>query len=83
MALTERYMDVLVGLALFLDDANRRGADPYARPMDIGGQDGSHHTVTLTRLAKRGLVEKREWGGCVRPSYRYRLTEAGKTLVRA
>lgn len=30
----------------------------WQRPMDIGGRDGSHHSATLTRLAKRGLVER-------------------------
>lgn len=82
MAMTERYMEVLADLGAFLDQANRRNADPYARPMDIGGANKSHHSVTLNRLVKRGLVERVERPGPVRRSYRYTLTHAGKILVR-
>lgn len=30
--------------------------DAWARPMDIGGRDGSHHSATLRQLARRGWV---------------------------
>jgi len=28
--------------------------------MDIGGRDGSHHSVTLAQLADRGLAERKK-----------------------
>lgn len=32
----------------------------WARPMDIGARDGSHHSATLSGLARRGLVERKK-----------------------
>jgi hypothetical protein len=32
------------------------------RPMDLGGHDGSHHSGTLRRLVKKGLVKRRRRG---------------------
>ena len=49
--LTERQRDVLDSLAVFGD---------WARPMDIGARDWSHHSATLSRLADRGLVERKK-----------------------
>ena len=31
----------------------------WARPMDVGGTDGSHHSKTLAALWRQGLVERR------------------------
>jgi len=47
---SEREMELLINLS----DENWR------RPMDVGAWDGSHHSATLTRLAKRGLVERKK-----------------------
>lgn len=47
--------------------------DGWARPMDLGGSDGSNHSQVLTRMVERGLVERQERGGWTRKSYRYRL----------
>jgi hypothetical protein len=33
--------------------------DSWARPMDVGAFDGSHHTATLRALMKKGLVERK------------------------
>jgi len=48
--LPERQQDVLAALALY---------DDWARPMDVGAIDGSHHTTTLLALVKKGLVERK------------------------
>ena len=47
--------------------------EEWVTPMQIGGRDGSHHSATLARLVKQGLVERRERGGVVKASYVYRL----------
>lgn len=44
----------------------------WLRPMDVGGHDASDHSAVLQRLVIKGYVEMREWGGHVRPSWRYR-----------
>jgi hypothetical protein len=49
--LSDRQLDVLETLAVYGD---------WARPMDIGARDGSHHSATLSGLAKRGLAEKKK-----------------------
>lgn len=45
----------------------------WVKPIDIGGQDCSHHSSTLNRLIKKGLVERKVWGGYMRLNYQYRL----------
>lgn len=54
----------------------------WVRPMDIGGSDGSHHSATLKRLIRRGIVERKKRGTItnvlmvgIRGSYVYRLTD--------
>lgn len=32
----------------------------WARPMDVGARDGSHHSATLSALASRGLVDRKK-----------------------
>ena len=75
--LTERDLDVLRYLAHL--SARPGKAETYWRPMDIGGTDASHHSATLTKLAKRGFVEvdvfKAAWQ--VRGHKRYRISPAG------
>jgi DNA-binding HxlR family transcriptional regulator len=56
------------------------GSD-WARLMDFGAWNGSWHSGTLSRLVKRGLVEKKERGS--NRSFQYRLTEEGKKLALA
>lgn len=48
--ISDRQLSVLGSLAAFGD---------WARPMDIGARDGSHHTMTLRALVKKGLAERR------------------------
>jgi hypothetical protein len=49
MQIPNRQRDILKTLAT---------EDDWARPMDIGAVDGSHHTMTLRALVKKGLVER-------------------------
>jgi hypothetical protein len=45
----------------------------WKTPMWVGGRDASHHSGTLRRMAKNGLILKRERsGGPCRPAYAYR-----------
>jgi len=52
--------------------------DGWARPLDIGGSNGSHHSNTLRRMIGLGWVESKSrsvFAG--RGSYRYRITTKG------
>lgn len=57
--------------------------DMWFPPMDVGGSDASHHSATLRKLVRLGLAEKREWGGHIKCSYRYRATPNGIELTGA
>lgn len=56
----------------------------WARPMDVGGYNGSHHPSTLNQLVKKGLVEKQRrcvsiqgaMGSC-RAGFEYKLIGTG------
>jgi|HubBroStandDraft_6_1064221.scaffolds.fasta_scaffold789457_3 hypothetical protein len=54
MKITPKQEDVLSSLATFGGRARE-----WARPMDIGAFDGSHHTATLRVLIDKKLVERR------------------------
>lgn len=84
--LTERERDVLDNLRGYTDSANRAGVtadekDAWARVMDCGGRDASHHSGTLRRLANRGLCEKRFRGGYCRRTWLYRINDAGRAAL--
>lgn len=77
--------------------ANRGSSYPlaWARPLDVGGSNGSHHSNTLTKLEKFGLVESKQRGwadpipGQPKPKWRlgsrgakvYRITDAGIAVL--
>ena len=48
--LPQNQHDVLAALDIY---------DAWARPIDVGGRDGTHHTMTLRLLLKKGLVERK------------------------
>jgi hypothetical protein len=84
--LTQRDIDTLQELALAGDNMRRLGrADMWVKPMDCGGRNNSHHSRTLTKLAKRGLAEREApWSlSMVRGSCRYRINDAGITELTA
>lgn len=54
----------------------------WVKPYALGGRSGSHHSSTLSKLVKRGLVERRKIGqGLRRNKYEYRVvaSPAGDT----
>lgn len=55
-----------------LRDLRKRYPGEWWRPMDLGGKDATHHSPDLSVLCKRGLAERKPWGGWARRSYRYR-----------
>lgn len=88
--LTEREQEVLGELCAF-----RRAFEKYdwhpegARPMDVGGTNGSHHSYTLGKLVKKGLADHRkglEWGKSstrYRGSKQYRATDRGMQVEKS
>jgi len=78
MKLTERDIDMLHELAGY-----ERGSLCGARPLDLGGYNGSHHSNTLAKLTRHGLVRRslRVTSGYSRASYRYHLTDSGRSVV--
>lgn len=65
--LTEREREVLADLS-----------HEWARPMDLGGRNGSDHSRVLAALARKGVIERRRRNtlanmrGSTRGSYVYR-----------
>ena len=60
VSITPKQEDVLDSLAGF--GGRKR---EWARPMDIGARDGSHHTATLRALIAKKLVERRLRGSLI------------------
>ena len=58
-ALSDRQRYVLDSLLVFGGGDDGEHERQWARPMDIGARDGSHHTETLRALIDRGLVERK------------------------
>lgn len=85
--LTERDIETLDALRGASDDAIKHDTRAMRRigwvqPLDCGGGNGSHHSATLTKLAKRGLAERHKFGGPRdKGSCRYRITKAGRTFL--
>lgn len=81
MILTDRDMDVLRELE---SCARARYGNGWARPLDVGGRNGSHHSYTLNKLVKGGFAESKQrsgWGTGERGSKIYRITKAGEEKV--
>lgn len=74
-SLTEAEYDVLSSLTAL--------GDGWWRPMDFGGHDGSHHSATATRLARRGLVSRRDRGSLsrARAVWNYTITAQGRAAL--
>lgn len=71
-----------------LETANRQrkslGIREWARPLDCGGMNGSHHSPTLNKLARLGYVEvhqRSSWCGS-RGSKEYRVSQKGRQALR-
>lgn len=60
-ALTDRDLDTLEELAAANRDRLKHDIEEgWAKPMDIGASDASHHSATLKKLVRRGLVDIRD-----------------------
>jgi hypothetical protein len=87
MNLSESEDQVLRELDVFcrhMDDMRTQGyrVRVWARPMDVGGRDGSNHSSILSRLAQKGLAERRQRSATgSRGSWVYRITDEGKAAL--
>lgn len=85
--LTDRDMETLGEL----EAANRSHAKldnylgGYARVMDCGGSNGSHHGATLNKLCQRGYAERRgnyaKGNRHRRRTNYYKITALGRTML--
>lgn len=83
--LTDRDLETLDDLRMATDDAiqyggrNGRPSTGWVMPLDCGGMNGSHHSYTLSKLAGRGLCERKKYGAPrEKGSCRYRINDAGR-----
>jgi len=83
--LTARQRDVLV---LLHQHARRDNWGFWARPLDLGARDSSHHSRTLAQLCGLGLVERGRRNTLInmiggrRGSWKYRITATGRARAR-
>jgi len=76
--LTDRDIDVLETLVFATISRVRLNQSCWMQPLDLGGSNGSHHSYTLHKLAKRGLCHRRKWGSKrAKGSCDYRANAAG------
>lgn len=80
--LTARDLRVLRDLCDFSDNAIRlKFRRKSARPMDVGGRNGSHHGATLAKLHALGLAECDRWLIGTRHTNYYRISDAGRKAL--
>lgn len=89
----EREEMILASLAYNADHA--RYPKPWMTPLELDGRNGSHHSGTLAKLARKGLVNYRQRGGREPPQWEnakplprghrgskaYRITPAGREAL--
>jgi hypothetical protein len=80
--LTDRDIETLGEL----DAANRshvkleyRGG--WAKPLDCGGSNGSHHSATLAKLHRLKLVDRRGYTPGMRAVWNYKINDAGSAVL--
>lgn len=80
--LTERDYEVLSALQAHEQNMTELGLSRGAHPMDLGGRNGTHHSATLNKLVRHGLVSR---SYPPRPghrgSQRYKLTDEGRRII--
>lgn len=73
-------------VSLVLEDlAEFKGNGGWARPMDVGGKNTSHHSHTLKALVDAGYAERKSRfpkGEATRGSFVYRVTKRGRDWLR-
>lgn len=82
--ITERDIEVLKDVVSTADDWQRVGInDRWMMPLDLGGTNGSHHSYTLHKLAARGLIDMKKYGGKrEKGSCRYMANLVGRYWLR-
>jgi hypothetical protein len=88
--LTPNQREALENLRFTTDNLDEvcGGTDNWARPLDCGGFNGSHHGQTLRRLAEKGLCDVNpplttRYRGNMRATRKYRINANGRAaLVR-
>ena len=63
----ERERELLASLAWSADHATY--PRPWQTPLDLGGTNGSHHSGTLAKLARKGLVNYKQRTGSEPPKW--------------
>lgn len=91
--LTDRDFETLGEIISAVDQRSKYSSYPETigvKPLDFGGSNGSHHSLTATKLVKHGMAEHRkgygEWGKSsthYRGSKQYRATDAGRAAYAA
>lgn len=77
-ALTARDVDLLDDLVRTCLNHEKNGwRHGWAKPLDLGGGDCTHHSQTLKKLWKAGMVERTRGSG----GRHYRPTDAGKAVA--
>jgi hypothetical protein len=78
MKITDRDIETLRELEAanrsFVQIGHRGG---WAKPMDCGGFNGSHHSMTLAKLARAGLAERKGYSPGCRAVWMYKITPQG------
>jgi hypothetical protein len=64
-------------------EAFDRQVGGWARPLDLGGFDTSHHSATASALAKKGLLDRFDRGSLMgaRAVWLYRITDLGRQAL--
>lgn len=82
--LTERDIKTLGELSVATNPRDAFAREGWVMPLDCGGSNGSHHSYTLAKLAKRGLCDRKKYGGKRdKGSCRYRINDAGRAYLKS
>lgn len=74
-------VDLLRALLAATREREAQGAEPWVRPLDVGGSSGSSHTYRLQKLVRHGFVAQKTRTAGVRGSLLYTITDAGKARL--
>ncbi len=81
--MTGRQRDVLAALCRHTDNGIKHDWHrSWARPMDVGGFNGSHHGATLRQLHRMGLAQVDTWRVGERRTFRYKISARGRAALR-
>lgn len=81
-ALSKRELATLGELRHFTDQGvKHEWHRKWARPLDVGGSNGSHHGATLMKLGRLGLAEVQKWRIGSRHTYYYKISQAGRDML--